>query len=123
MTLFFDILTVVGIALLVIEVWRLERQRSEARHRAGRAESVIDDVRTTCDAIDRERTRLGGEDESFGDGCADAVTRIRIALDDPPKHVGNRANAEDCPACSGTNLPYPWICPGGADGPDPKGTA
>lgn len=27
-----------------------------------------------------------------------------------PAHVGG--NAEDCPACSGTNPPYPFICPG-----------
>ncbi|MGW2520492.1 hypothetical protein ACWC09_26455 [Streptomyces sp. NPDC001617] len=27
-----------------------------------------------------------------------------------PKHVGG--NAEDCPACKGTNPPYPFICPG-----------
>ncbi|MET9517015.1 hypothetical protein [Streptomyces sp. NPDC002994] len=25
-------------------------------------------------------------------------------------HVGG--NAEDCPACHGTNPPYPFICPG-----------
>jgi hypothetical protein len=30
-----------------------------------------------------------------------------------PKHIGGRANAEDCPACTG-DLPYPWICPGNA---------
>jgi hypothetical protein len=28
------------------------------------------------------------------------------------KHIGGGANAEDCPACSGTNPPYPFICPG-----------
>ena len=28
------------------------------------------------------------------------------------KHVGG--NAEDCPACHGTNPPYPFICPGSA---------
>lgn len=27
-------------------------------------------------------------------------------------HVGGGANAEDCPACHGTNPPYPFICPG-----------
>jgi hypothetical protein len=27
-------------------------------------------------------------------------------------HLGNGANAEDCPACHGTNPPYPFICPG-----------
>ncbi|BBC30045.1 hypothetical protein SGFS_013390 [Streptomyces graminofaciens] len=29
-----------------------------------------------------------------------------------PEHVGGRVNAEDCPACEGTNPPYPFICPG-----------
>jgi hypothetical protein len=28
------------------------------------------------------------------------------------QHIGNGANAEDCPACSGTNPSYPFICPG-----------
>ncbi|MFI8962092.1 hypothetical protein ACIGO8_08245 [Streptomyces sp. NPDC053493] len=27
-----------------------------------------------------------------------------------PIHVGG--NAEDCPACTGTNPPYPFLCPG-----------
>ncbi len=30
----------------------------------------------------------------------------------PLVHVGGGANAEDCPACAGTNPPYPFICPG-----------
>jgi hypothetical protein len=30
------------------------------------------------------------------------------------EHVGGGANAEDCPACSGTNPPYPFLCPGPA---------
>jgi hypothetical protein len=29
-----------------------------------------------------------------------------------PRHIGGRANAEDCPACDTTTMPYPWICPG-----------
>lgn len=32
--------------------------------------------------------------------------------DGQPPHIGNRANAEDCPACAGTNPDYPFICPG-----------
>ncbi|MFE5630623.1 hypothetical protein [Streptomyces sp. NPDC056543] len=51
------------------------------------------------------------------------AARILAALDEhqeqppaaPPAHIGNRANAEDCPACSGTNPPYPFICPGPKD--------
>jgi len=35
----------------------------------------------------------------------------------PPQHIGNRVNAEDCPACSGTNPPYPFICPGPQEQP------
>ena len=31
---------------------------------------------------------------------------------EPPVHIGGGANAEDCPACTGTNPPYPFICPG-----------
>lgn len=31
---------------------------------------------------------------------------------EPPVHIGGRANAEDCPACTDTNPPYPFICPG-----------
>ncbi|WP_405924894.1 hypothetical protein [Streptomyces sp. NBC_00035] len=27
-------------------------------------------------------------------------------------HIGGQANAEDCPACTGSHLPYPFICPG-----------
>jgi hypothetical protein len=34
-----------------------------------------------------------------------------------PKHIG-RANAEDCPACDTTTMPYPWICPGEPESPE-----
>ena len=30
----------------------------------------------------------------------------------PPKHMPKGTNAEDCPACKGTNPPYPFLCPG-----------
>ncbi|MFD0035573.1 hypothetical protein ACFVJK_46870 [Streptomyces sp. NPDC127172] len=36
----------------------------------------------------------------------------------PPQHLENGANAEDCPACKGTNPPYPFICPGPDGNPD-----
>ncbi|MFE3583713.1 hypothetical protein [Streptomyces vinaceus] len=29
-----------------------------------------------------------------------------------PVHIGQGENAEDCPACRGTNPPYPFLCPG-----------
>lgn len=39
------------------------------------------------------------------------MRRAAWALGAPrPAHVGG--NAEDCPACEGTNPPYPFICPG-----------
>lgn len=33
-------------------------------------------------------------------------------------HLPAGSNAEDCPACAGTNPPYPFLCPG----PTPKET-
>ncbi|MFM9629407.1 hypothetical protein ACKI10_17490 [Streptomyces galilaeus] len=42
----------------------------------------------------------------------------RVAAEEQPteareaQHLGGRANAEDCPACKGTNPPYPFLCPG-----------
>ncbi|MGW1405042.1 hypothetical protein [Streptomyces sp. NPDC002403] len=39
-----------------------------------------------------------------------AVEEQRQADRAAPKHTGG--NAEDCPACHGTNPPYPFICPG-----------
>jgi hypothetical protein len=36
---------------------------------------------------------------------------------EPPQHIGDGANAEDCPACEGTNPPYPFICPGPKEEP------
>jgi hypothetical protein len=39
-------------------------------------------------------------------------TALEAYRRNPPQHVGNGANAEDCPACHGTNPPYPFICPG-----------
>ncbi|MFF5790233.1 hypothetical protein ACFY8P_35335 [Streptomyces sp. NPDC012693] len=41
------------------------------------------------------------------------------ASESRPSHLGNGANAEDCAACSGTNLPYPWTCPGQPQEPTP----
>ncbi|MDX2794631.1 hypothetical protein [Streptomyces scabiei] len=42
------------------------------------------------------------------------IVNGRTALDiyrrNPPQHIGG--NAEDCPACHGTNPDYPFICPG-----------
>ncbi|WP_369689045.1 hypothetical protein [Streptomyces sp. Wb2n-11] len=35
---------------------------------------------------------------------------VEIQDRETPAHVGG--NAEDCPACDGTNPPYPFLCPG-----------
>ncbi|MFB6809438.1 hypothetical protein [Streptomyces sp. NPDC056387] len=41
-----------------------------------------------------------------------------------PVHIGQGENAEDYPACRGTNPPYPFLCPGqpepGPSGADPE---
>ncbi|MEW2302036.1 hypothetical protein AB0958_19020 [Streptomyces sp. NPDC006655] len=34
------------------------------------------------------------------------------APDPAPEHLDAGANAENCPACKGTNPPYPFLCPG-----------
>jgi hypothetical protein len=62
----------------------------------------------------------------YPEGTLDGVTcHMCAALDAPetpedapakPRHIGDRANAEDCPACTG-DLPYPWICPGEPETP------
>ncbi|MFE5912064.1 hypothetical protein ACFQ6B_23685 [Streptomyces wedmorensis] len=68
----------------------LERVRGWLTHWANRArtaETALAHVQATLDAIDRDRARLSPENESFGDGYADAVARIRIALDDQPKEL------------------------------------
>ncbi|MFJ2259504.1 hypothetical protein ACIOKD_14380 [Streptomyces sp. NPDC087844] len=44
-------------------------------------------------------------------------TALEVYRRNPPKHLGGGANAEDCPACHGTNPPYPFICPGPATPP------
>lgn len=41
-----------------------------------------------------------------------AIHATAAGVDTQPVHIGGRANAEDCPACTGTNPPYPFICPG-----------
>jgi hypothetical protein len=42
---------------------------------------------------------------------------LEVYLRNPPAHIGG--NAEDCPACHGTNPPYPFICPGPSATPTP----
>lgn len=49
--------------------------------------------------------RIADAEHVHGHGGA-----TRLVWDDEAEHTGG--NAEDCPACSGTNPPYPFICPG-----------
>jgi hypothetical protein len=37
-------------------------------------------------------------------------TALEIYRRNPPQHLGGGANAEDCPACHGSNPPYPFTC-------------
>lgn len=75
---------------------------------------------------DRERVSSEREEEWLNTHRFDLDTALRLAKEQAtdiapaawrgkdlrPEHVGGGANAEDCPACHGTNLPYPFICPG-----------
>ncbi|WP_406123052.1 hypothetical protein OHQ89_12660 [Streptomyces canus] len=77
---------------------------------------------------DRERVSSEREEEWLDAHRFDLATAKRLATeqatdiapakwrgrDSRPQHVGGGANAEDCPACHGTNPPYPFICPGSA---------
>ncbi|WP_329424030.1 hypothetical protein [Streptomyces sp. NBC_01268] len=92
----------------------------ENGERADRAEAAIERVR----ALHARNTHTGDcEHCSARDYPNYAVPHpcpTIAALDEQqeqtpgpaPAHIGNRANAEDCPACSGTNPPYPFLCPG-----------
>ncbi|NUS22709.1 MAG: hypothetical protein HOV92_00575 [Streptomyces sp.] len=80
---------------------------------------------------DRERVSSEREEEWLDEHRFDLPTALRLAEEQatdiaPPKwrgrdseprlaHVGG--NAEDCPACHGTNPDYPFVCPGPGGGP------
>lgn len=81
--------------------------RQRAEERADKAEAAIDRARKLASRWAVLR--------AYGS----AATELRAALDEQPEqsqtpaqHIGNGANAEDCPACRGTNPPYPFLCPG-----------
>jgi hypothetical protein len=62
---------------------------------------------------------LGGDDFTEDDRAA-LATLHRMAAEaqhtpaetTPPVHLAAGTNAEDCPACKGTNPDYPFLCPG-----------
>ncbi|WP_327169529.1 hypothetical protein [Streptomyces subrutilus] len=35
-----------------------------------------------------------------------------VTFIEPARHIGEGENAEECPACTGTNSDYPFLCPG-----------
>ncbi|MFF7142292.1 hypothetical protein ACFZB5_13720 [Streptomyces nodosus] len=83
-----------------------QRTTRVQRERAEQAEAAIERVRAAADKL------ADGTEAGFR-----AALAIRESLDEPKEqppaqHLGNKANAEDCPACTGTNPPYPFICPG-----------
>jgi hypothetical protein len=73
-------------------------------------------------AVEMVEWTLAGQHAGFE--AAKIAREGRAALDAPgggqndstdqktAQHIGGRANAEDCPACEGTNPPYPFTCPG-----------
>lgn len=84
---------------------------------AGRAEGI----REAADLV-------GNDDDCTCGGCDTCVPRwyaaeLRRRADGiappaaRPQHLAKGANAEDCPACHGTNPPYPFLCPGPTEEP------
>jgi len=46
------------------------------------------------------------------DGCPYPKCKTAREQQGPPAHLAKGTNAEDCPACKGTNPDYPFLCPG-----------
>lgn len=90
--------------------------RVESRARSEKVERVRAVVRAELDYLCREPHP--SHDHVCPDDVRRSVLRALESEEPPttpavtPQHLGNGANAEDCPACSGTNPPYPWVCPG-----------
>lgn len=67
----------------------------------------------TLDAVTLHRVILAVPVDRIEELIAGLRDTARQAAVGPnPQHLGNQANAEDCPACHDTNPPYPFICPG-----------
>ena len=115
---------------------RAEAERDQAR---GAVRSALPDLRRAVDCLDATCRYHGDrlDPDEYGrryraEACCDTgieprrarearqtLDHLRAALDEhqeqpaPATHIGG--NAEDCPACAGTNPPYPFICPGPKD--------
>jgi hypothetical protein len=91
------------------ERFRVQRQRAE---RAERAEAALNAIRAAVhiadpdDLTDWQRGYRACSNRAIA--VLDAHTNPKDQA--PAAHTGS--NAEDCPACEGTNPPYPFICPG-----------
>lgn len=109
------------------ELAALKRAHVALAEQAGKDQAAIARVRAELDRIANLRTIThdDGHADTFSTGVRWAIRIIREnvlgeqADRTPPVHIGNRVNAEDCPGCSGTNPPYPFICP--AQPGDPGG--
>jgi hypothetical protein len=79
----------------------IKSEAFDALHRLG------EEMRVELEKLRRVAAEAGPADTTRQDS---GETQDAVAL---PVHVGNRVNAEDCPACcaSDTPPPYPWICP------------
>ncbi|MFD4596781.1 hypothetical protein ACFWPQ_01985 [Streptomyces sp. NPDC058464] len=82
-----------------------------------RTPAVVSAIRAALElaTVQRKDTAVWGVDTAAGKhrlAAADLIDPAKSASAAPlrPAHVGG--NAEDCPACSGTDLPYPFLCPG-----------
>jgi hypothetical protein len=51
-------------------------------------------------------------DRRYAEALRAALKEQPQQRETPPRHLWQGANAEGCPACSGTNPPYPFLCPG-----------
>ncbi|MEV8033940.1 hypothetical protein [Streptomyces sp. NPDC086182] len=89
-------------ALLAEAIRRVEDPKERASTSVGSGlgwESARDVLRRMADAVPVS-------------GPGGAADETRQPEPQAPVHLGDKANAEDCPACSGTRLPYPFTCPG-----------
>lgn len=100
-----------------------QQETTDAVTRAERAEAALNAVRAELDRIAALPTIAydDGRADTFPVGARWTIRVLRenalgepqkLPAGEPPVHIGGRANAEDCPACEGTNPPYPFICPG-----------
>ncbi|MGW8762350.1 hypothetical protein ACWGN5_07605 [Streptomyces sp. NPDC055815] len=101
----------------------LDRARDRMQYRLDAAEAAMVEAEQDRDEARswaRHGYEIGQRSCTWSDyGVAPAWLTEEQPASVPPVHIGDGANAEDCPACSGTNPPYPFICPGQPQEPTP----